>query len=243
MDSAPQLLRVKTPAVPVLRSLIFFLGALTLPAAFAAQPVAPASASATSGEALGLKLDLGLALGEDDCEGDYADLVTVVPTSGSSGEVQAASNPGEAMLAKLTPLEAFNASGTADAMPVAAVSSASTAQAAPVQVATVAAPTPVPETAPAPAAAPATMPGVAWEIIPSDKTLNAALARWASLAGWQLLWELPVDYSVDARTTIRGSFEEAVAMVAKSMDGAEIPMKAIFYEGNRVLRIVARGAE
>lgn len=82
-----------------------------------------------------------------------------------------------------------------------------------------------------------------WEIIVSDKTLNGALARWASKAGWQLLWELPVDYAVEAKTTVHGSFEEAVGIVAKSMESAEIPMKVMFYQGNRVLRIMAKGAE
>lgn len=91
------------------------------------------------------------------------------------------------------------------------------------------------------AAAPAVP--TSWEVTPSDKTLNTALARWAALAGWQLVWELPVDYAVSVRTEIRGSFTEAVGMIAKSMDTAEIPMKAIFYEGNRVLRIVAKGTE
>ncbi|SFL98532.1 toxin co-regulated pilus biosynthesis Q family protein [Rugamonas rubra] len=82
-----------------------------------------------------------------------------------------------------------------------------------------------------------------WEIAPTDRTLNAALARWAAQAGWQLVWELPVDYAVDARTQVSGSFQEAVAMVAKGMEGAEIPLKAIFYAGNKVLRIVPKGAE
>ncbi len=82
-----------------------------------------------------------------------------------------------------------------------------------------------------------------WEIAPADRTLNTALARWAVRAGWQLVWELPVDYAVDARTQLSGSFEEAVAMVAKGMEGAEIPLKAIFYAGNKVLRVVPKGAE
>ena len=82
-----------------------------------------------------------------------------------------------------------------------------------------------------------------WEIVVADKTLNAAMARWAAQAGWQLLWELPVDYAVEARTTVPGSFEEAVSTVAKSMEGAEIPMKAVFYQGNKVLRIMSKGSE
>ncbi|QGZ43319.1 hypothetical protein GO485_25960 [Pseudoduganella flava] len=85
--------------------------------------------------------------------------------------------------------------------------------------------------------------GDTWEIALTDRTLNAALARWAAAAGWQLLWELPVDYAVQARTTIPGKFEDAVALVVTSMEGAEIPMKAVFYQGNKVLRIMAKGAQ
>lgn len=80
----------------------------------------------------------------------------------------------------------------------------------------------------------------AWEVTPADKTLKAALTRWAEAAGWQLVWELPVDYAVSARTEIKGNFTTAVETVAASMATADMPMKAIFYEGNRVLRIVAR---
>ncbi|MBB3122328.1 TcpQ domain-containing protein [Pseudoduganella violacea] len=100
------------------------------------------------------------------------------------------------------------------------------------------------------AAAPvaATLPAVraaqdAWDIAPSDQTLNAALARWAAAAGWQLLWELPVDYAVQVRTTVSGSFEEAVGTVITSLDSAEMPMKAVFYKGNKVLRIMGRGVQ
>jgi hypothetical protein len=82
-----------------------------------------------------------------------------------------------------------------------------------------------------------------WNILVTDKTLNAALSRWAASAGWQLVWELTVDYAVDTQTSIPGTFEDAVTAVVKSMDAAEMPMQAIFYKGNRVLRIVSKGAK
>lgn len=91
--------------------------------------------------------------------------------------------------------------------------------------------------------APVAAPLPTWEVNPADKTLNAAFARWAASAGWQLVWELPVDYAVTVRTEIHGSFADAVALVAKSMETADMPMKAIFYDGNRVLRIVAKGTQ
>jgi type III secretion protein C len=108
------------------------------------------------------------------------------------------------------------------------------------------APVPAPVTAavvPARAVEAAPAPEPVWEVLQGDKTLNGTLHRWAASAGWQLMWELPVDYAVAARTELHGSFADAVGMVVKSMEGAEIPMKAIFYDGNRVLRIVAKGTE
>lgn len=92
------------------------------------------------------------------------------------------------------------------------------------------------------AAAPAGATGTSWDIVMADKTLNGAMARWAAAAGWQLSWELPVDYAVQARTSVAGSFDEAVTQVVNSMESAEIPMQAIFYKGNKVLRILAKGA-
>jgi hypothetical protein len=119
-------------------------------------------------------------------------------------------------------------------LPVSAV--AATATSAPVvPVATAVVPARAVPVAPAPEPT--------WVVEQRDKTLNGTLQRWAASAGWQLMWELPVDYAVAVRTELHGSFADAVGMVVKSMDGAEIPMKAIFYDGNRVLRIVAKGSE
>jgi type III secretion protein C len=95
----------------------------------------------------------------------------------------------------------------------------------------------------APAAPAAPPPEPTWAVLQSDKTLNGTLQRWAAGAGWQLMWELPVDYAVAVRTELHGSFADAVGMVVKSMEGADVPMKAIFYDGNKVLRIVAKGTE
>jgi hypothetical protein len=82
-----------------------------------------------------------------------------------------------------------------------------------------------------------------WDVKPSDKSLRATLARWAESAGWQLAWELPVDYPVTLGASLGGSFEDAVVTIVKSMEQAETPPKVIFYKGNRVVRIVAKGNE
>jgi hypothetical protein len=82
-----------------------------------------------------------------------------------------------------------------------------------------------------------------WDVKPSDKSLRATLARWAEAAGWQLAWEMNVDYPVNVGASLGGSFEEAVVAIVKSMEQAETPLKVIFYKGNRVVRIVAKGNE
>lgn len=82
-----------------------------------------------------------------------------------------------------------------------------------------------------------------WEITPADKTLKTTIGRWAKSAGWQLSWELPADYAVETHAAISGTFDAAVAAVATSMEKAEVPMKAIFYKGNKVLRIIAKGTK
>lgn len=114
---------------------------------------------------------------------------------------------------------------------------ASAAPAAPPPAPAAAAPVP-----PAPVkAAPPPLP--TWEILPRDRSVRTALERWTASAGWQLSWELAVDYPVVARTSISGTFESAVEAVAQSLERAEVPVKAVMYRGNRVLRIVAKGSE
>jgi hypothetical protein len=82
-----------------------------------------------------------------------------------------------------------------------------------------------------------------WRVDLSDRTLKTALARWSEGAGWQLVWELSVDFPIEARAEIDGSFEDAVGTVVKSMERSNAPIKAVFYRGNKVLRIVDRGVQ
>jgi hypothetical protein len=82
-----------------------------------------------------------------------------------------------------------------------------------------------------------------WEITLADKTIKTSLTRWAAAAGWQILWELPVDYPVAAQASISGQFETAIETVVRSLASAEIPVRAVFYQGNHVLRVIAKGVE
>jgi len=82
-----------------------------------------------------------------------------------------------------------------------------------------------------------------WLIAPEDKTLQSTISGWCVVAGWQLLWDLPVDYPIEILASISGTFEEAIETIASTMEKADVPIKAIFFKGNKVLRIVAKGSE
>ncbi|OMG69490.1 toxin co-regulated pilus biosynthesis Q family protein [Burkholderia ubonensis] len=101
-----------------------------------------------------------------------------------------------------------------------------------------------------PAAAIAALPAAAapvpaassWDVRASDGTIRGVLSRWARTAGWQLVWDAPVDFSIDAQATLRGSFEDALQALVASLGRTSTPIQAILYQGNHVLRVVAQGA-
>lgn len=186
-------------------------------------------AAAMSGERASVPL-LGGLFGRKDTPGTQRErLYLITPRLAGGTSAQAAAEPVAAAQPPAAAAAPAPATPPVPAAPVAPVAPV------PAPVATVVVPV-----HPAPAAPP---PEPTWTVLQSDKTLNGTLQRWAAGAGWQLMWELPVDYAVAARTELHGSFADAVGMVVKSMEGADVPMKAIFYDGNKVLRIVAKGTE
>ncbi|MCK9985449.1 MAG: hypothetical protein AzoDbin1_01921 [Azoarcus sp.] len=92
-------------------------------------------------------------------------------------------------------------------------------------------------------AMPVATPDPQWFVTREDSTVRGVLERWSKHAGWQLVWEIDVDYPVEAEASITSQFEIAVETLTKSLQGADVPPKAIIYRGNRVLRVVARGTE
>ncbi|MBR8130755.1 pili assembly chaperone [Burkholderia ambifaria] len=81
-----------------------------------------------------------------------------------------------------------------------------------------------------------------WRIELSDRTMRAALARWAHIAGWQLVWEAPGDFAIDAQASVDGTFDDALRSVVGALAHSNAPIQAILYRGNKVLRIVPKGA-
>lgn len=81
-----------------------------------------------------------------------------------------------------------------------------------------------------------------WLIAPSDHTIKNALTRWATEAGWQFVWDVPTDFTVDASATIHGTLPEALDAVVQALKRSQVPIQVILYKGNKVIRVVGEGA-
>lgn len=81
-----------------------------------------------------------------------------------------------------------------------------------------------------------------WHLSLSDHTVKTVLTRWAKEDGWQLVWDVPIDFGVDADATVTGTFEQALEAVVEALKKSDTPIQAVLYRGNKVLRIVAKGA-
>ncbi|RDU98742.1 toxin co-regulated pilus biosynthesis Q family protein [Trinickia dinghuensis] len=102
---------------------------------------------------------------------------------------------------------------------------------------------PAPAAAFAPASSPASVapPTESWIVSPSDSTLRHALAKWATQAGWQLVWDASVDVPVTVSATFDGDFRSAVKALFSSLSAADVNLSALMYTGNHVLRVTETG--
>lgn len=90
--------------------------------------------------------------------------------------------------------------------------------------------------------APPSEPIRTWHLSLSDHTVKTVLTRWAKEDGWQLVWDVPIDFGVDADAAVTGTFEQALEAVVEALKKSDTPIQAVLYRGNKVLRIVAKGA-
>jgi toxin co-regulated pilus biosynthesis protein Q len=135
------------------------------------------------------------------------------------------------------PLAVASATPAPSAPPALPASSASPA------IASMSAASVVAAAASAPAAASEAPPvQTTWELRRSDGSVRNALARWASDAGWQFIWDVPTDFTVDADATIHGTLEHALHAVANALGNSQVPIQIVMYQGNRVLRVIPKGA-
>lgn len=85
----------------------------------------------------------------------------------------------------------------------------------------------------------APVPSVQWDLRVEDGSIYAALKRWSYLAGWQISWEIPVDFPIEIMDSSKGSFENSVRRILTAFKVADYPPYPCFHE-NKVVRVVRR---
>ena len=94
-----------------------------------------------------------------------------------------------------------------------------------------------------PAAAPASAPAAVLRPIQEQWTaaagasLSATLTGWAQRAGWTVVWETDDDFRLAAGATLEGDFPTAADGLIEAFSHARPRLRAIFYAGNKVLRV------
>jgi hypothetical protein len=68
-------------------------------------------------------------------------------------------------------------------------------------------------------------------------SLSTTLTGWAQRAGWTVVWETDDDFRLAAGATLEGDFPTAAGGLVEAFSHARPRLRAIFYAGNRVLRV------
>ncbi len=78
-----------------------------------------------------------------------------------------------------------------------------------------------------------------WHLSMGEK-VSDAITRWANASGYQVVYEGPdVTSKVDVKLT--GAFDTAIGELIEALNRSGTPMRAEFYEKNRVLRVTGNG--
>ena len=94
-----------------------------------------------------------------------------------------------------------------------------------------------------PAVAPSPVPDAVLKPIQEQWTatdgasLSATLTGWAQRAGWTVVWETDDDFRLAAGATLQGDFPTAADGLIEAFSHARPRLRAIFYAGNKVLRV------
>jgi hypothetical protein len=69
----------------------------------------------------------------------------------------------------------------------------------------------------------------------TQASLEKTLARWCRRARCRLVWRPRHDYRLEAQARFRGPFLHALALLARALALARVPLTLRYYRGNRVL--------
>lgn len=79
-----------------------------------------------------------------------------------------------------------------------------------------------------------------FSLLKSDKTVKNALDRWTRQVGWQLDWDIAIDFPIRFEANYGGDFELAIDGLLASLEATDYPVQSCGYSNN-ILRVVRYG--
>ena len=76
-----------------------------------------------------------------------------------------------------------------------------------------------------------------------NASLSTTLTAWAQRAGWTVVWETDDDFRLAAGATLEGDFPTAAGRLIEAFSQARPRLRAIFYAGNKVVRVWTERSE
>ena len=87
-----------------------------------------------------------------------------------------------------------------------------------------------------PVSNPAGMGVRSWEIVKGEM-LKAQLERWATDAGYTLIWSAHNDYEMQSDSTFNGPFKDAVKAFFGALQSNGHALRVTIFEGNNVMEV------
>jgi len=75
-----------------------------------------------------------------------------------------------------------------------------------------------------------------WAVL-AGSSLRQTLEGWADAAGWDVVWDNPVDYKVRASATFTGDFLDSVGRLVDAVYQTNPELAVTLYRGNRVVHV------
>ncbi|EHJ2437152.1 TPA: TcpQ domain-containing protein [Salmonella enterica subsp. enterica serovar Bahrenfeld] len=69
------------------------------------------------------------------------------------------------------------------------------------------------------------------------ESLQALTVRWAELAGYQVVWDIPYDYQIDASFVLNGSFIDVIKKLYNEFSNSDRPMKIDIYKQQKLIHV------
>lgn len=71
----------------------------------------------------------------------------------------------------------------------------------------------------------------------AGESLQALVASWSAQVGYQMVWDVPYDYKIEASFTLNGTFEQAITQLFNAFISSDQPMKVDIYQQQKLIHV------